>query len=130
IGVSFMRAIRGLGGLGDFPCFSYDVFFAASPDGGATWSTPSKLNSTPSIPDCITFEGGRQVRWTGGDYTIGAADANGAFHPIWPDWRTGPTIPGTLYTRTVTGHYLPRTETPDVTTRKALAGASGSRRCH
>ena len=103
IGVSFMRAIKRLGSMGVFPCFSYDVFFTASSDGGATWSTPSKLNSASSTPNCITFEGGSQVRWTGGDYTMGAADANGVFHPVWPDWRNGPRTPGSIYTRTVTG---------------------------
>ena len=102
IGVSFLRAIMKLGSMGAFPCYSYDVFFTTSTDGGGTWATPSKLNSSPSTPNCIRQEGGSQVRWTGGDYTIGAADANGAFHPIWPDWRKGPITPGTLYTRTVT----------------------------
>lgn len=101
IGVSFLRAIRGLGDLGQFPCYSYDVFFTSSSNGGVTWSAPTKLNSSSSTPDCITLEGGSQVRWTGGDFTIGAAGANGAFHPIWPDWRKGPNTPGTLYTRTV-----------------------------
>lgn len=101
IGVSFLRVIRGLGRLGEFPCYSYDVFFAASPDGGKTWSSPSKLAGSPSVPDCIKQEGSSQARWTGGDFTIGAADAGGAFHPIWPDWRKGPKTPGTLYTRTV-----------------------------
>lgn len=102
IGVSFLRAIRGLGLLGQFPCYSYDAFFTASSDGGLTWSTPAKLGSATSIPDCIKQEGGSQARWTGGDYTMGAADAGGAFHPIWPDWRSGPIVPGTLYTRMAT----------------------------
>jgi len=102
IGVSFLRAVRALGQLGQFPCYSYDAFFTASFDGGQSWSTPTKLDNAMSIPDCIKQEGGGQARWTGGDYTVGAADASGAFHPIWPDWRLGPLVPGSLYTRGAT----------------------------
>jgi hypothetical protein len=95
----------------------YDVFFTASRDGGETFLPPVRVSSAssfpiaegnlratlfaphplpdPKIPDTVGDESqfavsaynyGRQM---GGDYAGLAVDAEGEFHPVWPDARNG-----------------------------------------
>lgn len=89
---------------------SFDVYFAASIDGGETFTAPAKVSYAESYParggnlnpslvmTMASKEGGpastrflsAMNRWKGGGDYIGlAADANGAFHLFWPDSRTG-----------------------------------------
>ncbi len=84
----------------------YDALFSASLDGGATFLPPVRLSSasTPfdapgnsdAIPNVVVGKEGTRMfvsiagnRWPqGGDY-IGLAASGGAFHPFWPDGRSG-----------------------------------------
>lgn len=85
---------------------AYDWFFAASVDGGDSFLPTRKLTSATSRPDhpenrALTQIGGIREssdslffsaysRWKrAGDYTGLTADANGVFHPFWPDARRG-----------------------------------------
>jgi hypothetical protein len=61
---------------------SYDVRFAASVDGGATWVPSTKVSSA-------THADSADTRKNSGDTAGLAADANGTFHPVWIDNRTG-----------------------------------------
>jgi hypothetical protein len=87
---------------------SYEVYFAASVDGGQTFLPEVKVSSQPSTP-----RGARNVtlastsirptskglsvdflsafaRWPhGGDYMGLTADSDGVFHPFWADARSG-----------------------------------------
>ena len=82
--------------------------FAASVDGGATLTEPIRLSSAESkpfgagnlLPSPSTFTGtdgelrvnvlSGAGRWIGGGDYIGiTTDARGAFHPVWPDSRSG-----------------------------------------
>ncbi len=86
----------------------YDVYFTASVDGGDSFLAPERINSSPSIPrgignlspttgsegsealsDRIVISSMYSYRPSGGDYIGLAADAEGVFHPFWPDARTG-----------------------------------------
>jgi hypothetical protein len=86
----------------------YDVYFAASLDGGRSFLQEVRVTSVTSYPlrsaDVVPHvlvashtEGGVAwqflpavaVRPTGGDYSAMAADTSGAFHPIWLDARDG-----------------------------------------
>jgi hypothetical protein len=86
----------------------FNVYFAASVDGGRSWSTPARISSAPSRPfasgnvrpvPLIASQTANDVRVTmisafsrwpnGGDYIGLAADANGVFHPFWTDARSG-----------------------------------------
>lgn len=63
---------------------TYDLFFTASLDGGDTFLTPIKISSRPSRPE------GRVDRfYPGQDYMLTSAAADGTFHLLWPDARTG-----------------------------------------
>lgn len=89
----------------------YDEYFAASLDGGETFSTPVRVSDTTSTrlgrgnltmqgmysetamhgdPDArVSFISGVS-RWpAGGDYMGLDVDSNGVFHPFWADARTG-----------------------------------------
>jgi hypothetical protein len=86
---------------------SFDVYFAVSRDGGASFSHPVKISSATSFPlhnaNLAPFamsEKGKDSlslyflspmnRWNGGGDYIGlVADAKGVFHPFWPDARAG-----------------------------------------
>jgi hypothetical protein len=87
----------------------YDVYFTASLDGGRTFLAPERVNSRPSVGrglgnqrlmSFLPVQGsgkGITARFspahaafpTGGDYTGMVADAEGVFHPFWPDSRNG-----------------------------------------
>jgi len=67
----------------------YRIYFAASADGGASFTEPVVVSDAVSCP---TPEGnprtlGRWVRGT--DYLGMAAGADGTFHPVWVDARSG-----------------------------------------
>ncbi len=73
-----------------------DVFFRASLDGGKTFQPRVRVSTTSSCPDSPgnQFPTGSNStvgqRWpTGGDYMGFTADANGLFHLLWSDSRTG-----------------------------------------
>lgn len=67
----------------------YAPYFAASADGGATFSRPVRVASEVSCPDPARTgrAGGRFP--TGGDYFGLVAAADGRFHVLWPDARDG-----------------------------------------
>ncbi len=86
----------------------YDAWFSASLDGGVTFLPAVRLSSESSDPlgagnhrpSPGTFrDGDKTIRVAfltaltrfpqGGDYAGLAADAEGHFHPLWPDSRTG-----------------------------------------
>ena len=60
------------------------VFVTASADGGATWSAPVRVSSTPACPD-----GTRVASSTGGDYFGLAAGADGGFRILWSEMHDG-----------------------------------------
>lgn len=67
----------------------YAPYFAASADGGKTFSAPVSVADELSCPDRdrMGFPG---RRWpTGGDYFGFAAGSDGRFHVLWPDARSG-----------------------------------------
>lgn len=90
----------------------YDEYFAASLDGGETFTRPVRISDQSStrlgkgnmalqadawdlkMPSGeeetrVTFISGTS-RWpAGGDYLQLATDTNGVFHPVWADARTG-----------------------------------------
>jgi hypothetical protein len=59
----------------------YNVRFAASLDGGATWLPSVRVSSAPHVPD-------DDPRKNSGDTAGLTADADGVFHPVWIDNRT------------------------------------------
>ena len=85
----------------------YDEYFAASVDGGETFSAPVRVSSVTSSPfgkgnvtmqaDSWSYKGETRIsfisavsRWpAGGDYMGLATDREGIFHPFWADARTG-----------------------------------------
>jgi len=89
----------------------YDEYFAASLDGGETFSQPVRVSAVTSSPfgkgnvrmqasywkTGITHEDDARLsflsaaaRWpAGGDYLGLTADRDGIFHPFWADARTG-----------------------------------------
>lgn len=87
---------------------SYDLYFAASIDGGETFLQPTRVSTQSSPPatsaNLTPFSGYRKAdgasitqvfrtnfgRWgNGGDYMGFVADHAGDFHPFWVDSRTG-----------------------------------------
>jgi hypothetical protein len=84
----------------------YNVRFAASLDGGETFTPSVKVSEKAMTPRPLAIVGSSRIgekspadkiqmslgwaAWdfTGGDATFITADANGAFHPIWADART------------------------------------------
>ena len=88
--------------------FAFHQYFAASLDGGATFTEPHRVSGALSrplgsgnlLPSPTTFggpEGELRVallsaasRWVnGGDYMGLTASADGHFHPVWADARSG-----------------------------------------
>ncbi|HEX5715817.1 MAG TPA: sialidase family protein [Thermoanaerobaculia bacterium] len=87
----------------------YDAWFSASLDGGATFLPAVRLSSESSDPlgagnrrpapgwfqssrdktHRVNFQSALSRYPEGGDYAGLAADAEGHFHPLWPDARTG-----------------------------------------
>lgn len=85
----------------------YRVYFAASVDGGETFSPPklvSDVLSCPNSPEhnvALSSLGGRSIfqRWArGGDYIGMAATSDNTFHLVWVDGRDGPFQ---VYTATI-----------------------------
>ena len=64
---------------------TYDLFFTASLDGGATFSAPVRITSQSSKP--LPKHASRF--WPGADYMFSSAASDGTFHLLWPDARTG-----------------------------------------
>jgi hypothetical protein len=85
----------------------YDEYFTASSDGGRSFMRPVRVSSTTSdmfgvgnaqvVPTTWHFQNvvrvsftSPETRWrTGGDYWGLVSDANGVFHPVWADSRSG-----------------------------------------
>jgi hypothetical protein len=87
----------------------YDVYFAASLDGGQTFLPTVRVSAVTSVParglnilpsfdlvkpetlDKLNIEtkSPYSERATGGDYSSLAVDAAGRFHPLWADARSG-----------------------------------------
>lgn len=76
----------------------YRVYFAASLDGGKTFTSPRLVSDAVSCPDskdnlAITYPpvGEQMVERfpRGGDYIGLTAAADGSFHPVWIDGRNG-----------------------------------------
>ena len=109
-------AVNGDGVLGvtwydtrDAPSeFAFHQYFAASFDGGETFTAPHRVSSAISrpmgsgnlLPAPATFSGpegelrvallSAASRWVnGGDYMGLTASADGRFHPVWADARSG-----------------------------------------
>ncbi len=65
----------------------YDLFFAASLDGGKTFQPEVRVSRKSSCPDTPRNKGAFQ-RWTyGGDYNGLVAAPDGTFHALWTDGR-------------------------------------------
>lgn len=60
----------------------YWVRFSASLDGGKTWLPSRRVSTAPNVP-------GDDTRKNSGDTAGLAADAQGRFHPVWIDNRSG-----------------------------------------
>ena len=88
--------------------FAFHQYFAASFDGGGTFTAPQRVSSALSrpmgagnlLPAPATFSGpegelrvallSAASRWVnGGDYMGLTASADGHFHPVWADARSG-----------------------------------------
>jgi len=96
----------------------YDIYFAASLDGGRTFLPSVRISSATSRPAqglnnlplprvgkpsangerVITMTSPFSLRATGGDYSTLTVDTAGRFHPLWADARDGAWQ---LYTSTV-----------------------------
>jgi hypothetical protein len=84
LGVSWLQHETGEG-----KSHCYRIYFAASIDGGETFTPPHVVSDMVSCPDSASNKEtiGRWVR--GGDYMGLAAAADGTFHPVWVDGRDG-----------------------------------------
>jgi hypothetical protein len=60
----------------------YYVRFSASVTGGETWLPSVRVSRAPQVAS-------NETRMNGGDTAGLAADADGVFHPVWIDNRTG-----------------------------------------
>jgi hypothetical protein len=68
----------------------FDLYLALSTDGGASFGPNRRLTPTTSCPAEHVAQRGIAQRWPyGGDYTGLAASADGAFHALWADSRSG-----------------------------------------
>jgi hypothetical protein len=89
-----------------------DVHFSASLDGGTTWLPPVLVSAANGEvaggiaqaklrpeDDGHSRTSRRQTYFKGGDTSGLAADANGVFHALWADQRSGI---GQVYTSTIT----------------------------
>ena len=67
-----------------------ELYWAASTDGGASFQPEVRI-STERACFGTAANGGAARRWRlgGGDYLVMTAAADGSFHPIWSDGRTG-----------------------------------------
>ena len=84
VGASWLQHETGEGKLS-----CYRIYFAASIDGGETFTPPHSVSDTVSCPDTASNKETIR-RWArGGDYMGLAAAADGSFHPVWVDARGG-----------------------------------------
>jgi hypothetical protein len=68
----------------------FDVYFTASTDGGRSFLPARRVSRVSSRPQPWEGGGYDHVRHlSGGDYINMTADAEGVFHPLWPDARSG-----------------------------------------
>lgn len=68
----------------------FDLYVSASVDGGATFLPNARVTPETSCPGASDAQQGVAARWRfGGDYSGLAADADGRFHLLWADSRTG-----------------------------------------
>lgn len=68
----------------------FDIYFAASMDGGETFLPSARVTPTSSCPRSVPQQRGLASRWSfGGDYSGLAAAADGRFHLLWADSRDG-----------------------------------------
>ena len=106
----------------------YDEYFAASLDGGDTFLPPARVSSEHSAfpgkgnlatyPGAWSYKGEIRLtflsaasRWPmGGDYIGLGVDADGNFHPFWPDNRTGTSL---IETATVRVQGAPKNRSVD-----------------
>lgn len=66
-----------------------DLYFTASRDGGATFAQPVRISTATSCPN-VQGNGRAARSWpAGGDYSSLATGADGRFHVIWADSRSG-----------------------------------------
>ncbi|HKA18804.1 MAG TPA: sialidase family protein [Blastocatellia bacterium] len=67
----------------------WELYFAASLDGGQTFLPEVRVSTTMSCPE-NPLNAGTAQRWpTGGDYSGLVATSDGLFHVFWSDSRTG-----------------------------------------
>jgi hypothetical protein len=65
------------------------IYFAASSDGGVSFSAPTAVSSVVSCPDAAANKYALPRFERGGDYMGLAAAADKTFHVAWPDCRDG-----------------------------------------
>ena len=128
--------------------FAFHQYFAASFDGGETFTEPHRVSGALSeplgsgnlVPAPITFSGtegelrlamiSAASRWVnGGDYMGLTASADGRFHPVWADARSGTYQVYTAEVRVEDGPPAPPPaagEPLDVTGRIELVHDPGS----
>ncbi|MEK6281699.1 MAG: sialidase family protein [Acidobacteriota bacterium] len=84
VGVSWLQHEKD---EGKFYC--YRIYFAASIDGGESFTPPQVVSEVVSCPDSVSNKEtiGRWAR--GADYMGLAPAADGSFHPVWVDARDG-----------------------------------------
>ena len=128
--------------------FAFHQYFAASFDGGESFTSPHRVSGALSeplgagnlVPAPITFSGtegelraaliSAASRWVnGGDYLGLTASADGRFHPVWADARSGAYQVHTAAVRIVDEPPAPPPalgEPVDVTDRIELVNDPGS----
>ena len=68
----------------------FDIYFAASVDGGETFLPDVRVTPTSSCPSAVPEQRMLATRWPfGGDYSGLAASPDGRFHLLWADSRDG-----------------------------------------
>jgi len=84
VGVSWLQDEKGEG-----KSHCYRIYFAASIDGGGSFTPPQVVSDVISCPDSASNKETID-RWRrGGDYMGLAPAADGSFHPVWVDARDG-----------------------------------------
>ena len=128
--------------------FAFHQYFAASFDGGETFTSPIQVSGALSeplgsgnlVPAPVTFSGtegelrvaliSAASRWVnGGDYMGLTTSSDGHFHPVWADARSGAYQVYTAAVRIVDGPPAPPAtagEPVDITGRIELVNDPGS----
>ena len=128
--------------------FAFHQYFAASFDGGETFTSPIQVSGALSeplgsgnlVPAPVTFSGtegelrvaliSAASRWVnGGDYMGLTTSSDGHFHPVWADARSGAYQVYTAAIRIVDGPPAPPAtvgEPVDITARIELVNDPGS----